>query len=280
METSLAKQQAQQKIHKSFVPGIIQPSRFVMFVWDNNGINPETLSGIRMHCTNGIIIQLAAVSHRNIHWIVSNNPTPVPNVRERSFKANDNVIDPLISKKRECPDTINLELQPTSKSEGEQVLKNTDFLWVVLKHQAALRCNKHKIPNWTGFNRLISEQQMSWHQIAYLPAIDQSPTKLETVKELLLQSKLKAEKLELQETDIVFDLAIYAKAVEILMMPQHRELRKFIVLRMGAFHISCIFLPVIGKRFGDAGLRNIIIEANLLGNFISFYIFKEGYNSA
>ena len=34
---------------------------------------------------------------------------------------------------------------------------------------------------------------------------------------------------------------------------------------MGAFHTSCTFLAVIGKRFADAGLRDIIVEANLLG---------------
>ena len=71
--------------------------------------------------------------------------------------------------------------------------------------------------------------------------------------------------LGLTETDIVLDQAIYAKAVEILMNPIHEELNKFIVLRMGGFHITCIFLGVIGKRFGDGGLRDLIIESNILG---------------
>eukprot|EP00794_Sanderia_malayensis_P021368 gene21368-23448_t len=232
LETSLANQQAEQQIHKSFVPAIIKPSRFVTFVWDNNDINPETLTGISMHCTNGILIQLAAESHRNNDWIISQNPTPSPTVRKRSFKAMFNAIDLLVSKRRECPDTINIELQPARNSEGEQASKNTDFTW------------------------------------------------LETVKELLLQSKLKAEKLGLQGTDVVLDLAIYAKAVEILMMPQHLELRNFIILRMGAFHTSCIFLAVIGKRFGDAGLRDIIIEANLLGEAsINKFLHGKHYNN-
>ena len=104
-----------------------------------------------------------------------------------------------------------------------------------------------------------------YFQVAYLPAINQSPTKMETVLELLRQSKIKAEKLGLSETDIVLDLAIYAKAVEILSNPIHKDLRDFIVLRMGAFHTSMIILAVIGKLFADAGLRDIIIEANLLG---------------
>ena len=37
------------------------------------------------------------------------------------------------------------------------------------------------------------------------------------------------------------------------------DLQRFIVLRVGAFHTMCIFIAVVGKRFGDAGLRDIVI---------------------
>ncbi len=84
-------------------------------------------------------------------------------------------------------------------------------------------------------------------------------------KKLLQQSKIKAELLGLQETDIVLDQAVYAKAFELLQMPSHQSLKDFVVLRLGAFHTTCTFLAIIGKRFGDAGLRDIIVEANLLG---------------
>ena len=103
------------------------------------------------------------------------------------------------------------------------------------------------------------------HQITYLPAINDSPTKMDVVLEILTQSKLKAEKLGLCETDVVFDQAIYAKAVEIMLNPVFIDLKRFIVLRMGAFHTALTFLAVIGKRFGDAGLRDWIVEAELLG---------------
>ncbi len=58
LETSLGIQQTKQKILKTLVPSIIQPSRFVTFVWDNNDVNPESLTGVNMHCTNGIMVQL------------------------------------------------------------------------------------------------------------------------------------------------------------------------------------------------------------------------------
>ena len=56
--------------------------------------------------------------------------------------------------------------------------------------------------------------------------------------------------------------SIYAKANEIIWRRQEEMNR--IVLRMGAFHIACTFLPVIGKRFGDAGLEDLIVEAEIM----------------
>jgi hypothetical protein len=53
--------------------------------------------------------------------------------------------------------------------------------------------------------------------------------------------------------------------LEILLNPDYEELKEFIVLRMGAFHTSMTFLAVIGKRFADAGLRDLIVESDLLG---------------
>ena len=35
---------------------------------------------------------------------------------------------------------------------------------------------------------------------------------------------------------------------------------------MGAFHISCAFLAVIGKRFGNAGLQYLLVENGVIGS--------------
>ena len=141
-----------------------------------------------------------------------------------------------------------------------------DTLWIIAKSQAKKICIQQKISNWTGFNYLVCEDDNdTFHNIGYLPTINQSPTSHDTVLELLSQSKLKAEKLGLTETDVVLDTAIYSKAVEILLNPRYIDLKRFIVLRVGAFHTMCIFIAVIGKRFGDAGLLDIVIEWNLLG---------------
>ena len=37
-----------------------------------------------------------------------------------------------------------------------------------------------------------------------------------------------------------------------------------IIVRMGAFHTTCTLLAIIGKRFQDAGLKDICIEADII----------------
>ena len=88
---------------------------------------------------------------------------------------------------------------------------------------------------------------------------------MDTVQEFLRQVKAKAESLGLESTDLVFYHAIYAKAVEVLTNPANKDLQSFINLRMGPFHAYCIYLPVLGKRFGSTGLREITVEADLTG---------------
>ena len=65
LETHLAIEHSKDQAQRSFIPSLIQPHRFVTFVWDNNDINPESIKGISMHCTNGIVIQKSHVPSSN-----------------------------------------------------------------------------------------------------------------------------------------------------------------------------------------------------------------------
>ena len=61
---------------------------------------------------------------------------------------------------------------------------------------------------------------------------------------------------------LVCDQAIYAKATEVAW--SHTEKFQPVILRLGTFHTICMFLAVIGKRFGNAGLRDIAIESGVI----------------
>ena len=70
--------------------------------------------------------------------------------------------------------------------------------------------------------------------------------------------------LDLNAILCVFDQALYAKACEVVWKnPDNFHL---IVLRMGVFHTICTMLAVIGKRFGDAGLRDISVESGVIAD--------------
>lgn len=204
-----------------------------------------------MHCTNGIAVQESTgTGIPNVGFVRNEKPS-----RKRSFSSLPNQIARYTSSKRVSPgDLKDVQINECPDISRSEYL---DFIWTLCSEK-----NPTTIPNWTGFNYLLHEEgsQEPLQTVTYLPAIDQSPTKLDTVLELLLQSKAKAEYLGLKETDIVVDQAIYAKAVEILQNPAYLDLKKFIVLRMGGFHIECTFISVIGKRFADAGLRELLIE--------------------
>ena len=61
---------------------------------------------------------------------------------------------------------------------------------------------------------------------------------------------------------VVFDLTIYIKELKIMWYKEEEMNR--VVFRMGAFHMCCTLLAMIGKRFGDAELSNIVIESAVI----------------
>ena len=72
-----------------------------------------------------------------------------------------------------------------------------------------------------------------------------------------------ADQIGKHDLPVVFDQAIYSKAVEVIC--QRSEELSRVVKRMGEFDIACTLLAVIGKRFGDADLEDIIIESEIIG---------------
>ena len=85
---------------------------------------------------------------------------------------------------------------------------------------------------------------------------------LHTVCQILKQSCRIKDKLNLPSIVCVFDQAIYAKACEVVWKKQ--EIFKDVVLMLSNFHFLMMFLGVIGKRFGDAGLRNLVVQSGII----------------
>ncbi len=136
------------------------------------------------------------------------------------------------------------------------------------------------VPSWTGFNILTRGQMLiSEDIVGYLPTINAPATELTTVYEILNQSELIRKELLLETVVVVTDQALYAKATE--MAWKHRERSSNILLRMGTFHTICNALAILGKRFQDAGLRDICIESGIVAEVsINGVLDGKHYNRA
>lgn len=93
-----------------------------------------------------------------------------------------------------------------------------------------------------------------------LLTINVSATQMSTVIEVLEQTLHIMQSLQLKNIVCVFDQALYAMAAEIIW--KHWKFQNSI-LRMGVFHTICNLLSIIGKRFQDAGLRDLCVESGV-----------------
>ena len=91
----------------------MQPPVPVTFVWDNGDHNPESVNGVLLHCTNGIMMQLqedrpSPVASTDV--IVTENAesriTQSRTSKRRSFQPIQSVIKPYTGGKRQNPKVI------------------------------------------------------------------------------------------------------------------------------------------------------------------------------
>ena len=260
---------------RAVLPVSIKPHVFTNLAWDNIDRLEETLTGKgTSHQVNGIAVQPK----------VYGPYPPMPELpsldkqKQRSLKIDHEELEVYYASARVGP-----QLLPTSEShvqeaqEDAQVASNKNLAWV-LARQTNSDCQT--IPSWTGFNIKTRDQELiSEDVVGYLPTINAPATELTTVYEILKQSDLIRKELSLDTIIVVMDQALYAKAVEITW----KEKDKFshLLLRMGTFHTIMNALSIIGKRFCDAGLKDICIEAGLVAEgSINGVIDGKQYNRA
>ena len=119
------------------------------------------------------------------------------------------------------------------------------------------------ILGWTPFNKELYKEDLPQSSVVgYCPVIDASPTAMSTVYTLLKRSLSMADIIGQHDVVIVLDQAIYCKAQEIL-WSREKEFER-VVLRLGAFHICCNLLAVLGQRFCDSGLADILVESGTI----------------
>jgi hypothetical protein len=203
-ETSLAflRLESSEQIPKGFATG-----KLLTMIWDNIDFQEETPTGHgTTHHTNGIMVQ-KEVSHV-IH-------PELPTVKKGIRSLTPEII-PL--PEYHCV----IRQGPQFDTDVEQIgidvwepliesAKQTDFLYILSRR------NDNQIPGWTGFNvrQQLSKGTLDKSAIYYLPVIEASPTEMSTVKEIMTRSLAMAERMQVHQIVMVFDLAICAKVQQI-----------------------------------------------------------------
>ena len=119
------------------------------------------------------------------------------------------------------------------------------------------------IPSWTGFNMVIRENiPILQSSVGYMDCIDSPATDISTIYTIMDRCLTIIGKLKLNSIVCVFDQAIYSKAVEI----KWKKPDKFspCVIMLGMFHTIMMYLGIIGKRFIDAGYKDLLVQSEVL----------------
>eukprot|EP00057_Strongylocentrotus_purpuratus_P021683 XP_011676157.1 PREDICTED: uncharacterized protein LOC105444073 [Strongylocentrotus purpuratus] len=252
-DTALAKRQL--ALGDQILPDGVQPI-FTTLVYDNNDFGEETVSGKgTTHNTNGIIVQ---------HPITQPEREPskiaIPKSRKIAFEVPPVELVTYFGRRKIGPQPFDrLGLECEEYQDAQRYARDIDIACRLLK---TVEVGEKLLPGWTGMNVMLTKPVSKQCTVGYLPIIDASPTEFDTVNTILTTTLSIADALKQESVVLVFDQAIYSKAQQIRWV--NEIFRKRIVIRLGAFHTALSMLACIGKRFGDAGLENLMIESNIV----------------
>jgi len=141
-----------------------------------------------------------------------------------------------------------------------QLARQKNLVWILGR---MLQDKDQSVSSWTSFNIETREEvAFTPDNVGYLPTINAPVTQMSTVNEVLKQSLIIQQSLGMRNILGVFDKALYAKAVEITW--KHPDQFSNTIIIVGAFHTVCTLLATIGKRFEDAGLRDLCVESGVI----------------
>ena len=254
IDTALCLQKLSSSESDTALPANIHPGIFTTLAWDNIDRLEETVSGKgTSHRVNGIAVQAKKT-----------NPVPVlpmPSVAKSKKRSTDAPSPMLpiynVGKRLGPPHSESADADTTAET---HLARKKNLVWVVARMSQQ---EDQSVSSWTGFNILTrGEMSVIPDNIGYLPTINAPATQMSTVNEVLNQSLRIMQSLGLTKIVCVFDQALYAKAVEITW--KHQEKFSDIIIRLGVFHTICTMLAIIGKRFQDAGLRDLCTESGVI----------------
>ena len=109
--------------------------------------------------------------------------------------------------------------------------------------------------------------------------MDSPATDQKTAFEVLCRGCEIRDRLKSKAVVCVFDQAFYAKTVEIFW--KNKNIFENLVLMLGGFHPPMMLLGIIGTRYGDAGLRELAVQSEVVAEGSIERVLKgKNYNRA
>ena len=251
------------------IPSNISPGPFIQIAADNNDLNEETLDGKNTtHATTMVVYQRKAFGPDLPPALLVNHTT-----KRRSLQSTSSIYDI-----QECyahgrrPAVSAYVNQAENKwfEDGKECFidaSRSDEVWRLMRlhpsslQQASEPGDNQPVPGWSGFNAILFPEMAFESNIGYCPMIDGNSTEYSTIYTVLKHAQKVTSALGQQDTVVTFDLLIYMKAKQI----QWRYPEEFanVIIRMGGFHIALNYLGLMGKKYLDSGLDDLLIESGV-----------------
>ena len=142
-----------------------------------------------------------------------------------------------------------------------------DFCWMSLRLSDPFMVCKQQtpeeqsIPGWSGFNCIAHPSIPVETVIGYHPMINAESSNFSTLYTVMKLAQKICNTLGQCDPVVTFDLALYAKAKQLQV--KYSEEFQSTVIRMGGFHIVLNYLSLLGKKYAQSGIENMLIESGV-----------------
>ena len=119
------------------------------------------------------------------------------------------------------------------------------------------------MPSWSGFNSIVTTENVPEKKVGFLPLIPQPVTQCATVYTALKNFQNVLSQLEQAHIALTCDEGVYHIAREITL--RHKDELQDMVLCLGSFHMIKVLLGCLGKFIEGSGAESIFVENSVFG---------------
>ena len=245
---------------------------YTRYAVDNIDINEETLSGMgTFHATQSAALRRKAdgestmdiqVSPQSARRLDLEVPSELHELSEISLenKKPEPVIEEPVEEGWYTP--IQEKIDESYKKE---------LAWI-LGRLAQQQPELQKLPGWSGFNQLLSNNDPEVTIVGPLPILNAPAHEFESLWTIILRCQAMTRLRSGKYTVVTMDEGLYNKA-KMLQWAKMEELKSVIIV-LGGFHTQMTFTKVIGKYLESAGISDIWAESEVFGETTAENILK------